>query len=129
MEFVPPGEDRETVNVLYSRGYDGLPTFWCDLDVTFSGGGSFGAWADCVVQAMQSSGRFTNISLKRANGGTTQIIEATEDQAPKMWAITYHVAFFEGGTTIGALTYNAAPEKYDQYRPVVDGMMASFRVR
>lgn len=40
-EFVPPGEINADVYVLYSRGYDGLQTYGCDLTVTLNAGQLF----------------------------------------------------------------------------------------
>lgn len=126
LEFVPPGESSTDVYVLYSRGYEGLSTFWCDLTVTLDAGQSFNSWADCVVNAMEQNGSFADVSHRQANGGKVQTIEARQGDRQLMWGFIY-ARSVTGTVTIGALTFNATPAKFTQFRPYADAMISSFR--
>ena len=128
LEFVPPGESHEDIYILYSRGYEGLPTFWCSIDEALSKGHSFSSWADCIANAMRADGSYANISHRQANGGKIQIVKAQQGDRQKMWAFVYTKSFL-GTITIGALTFSATPAKFDQYHTYVDSMMSSFRAK
>ena len=128
LEFVPPGETNQDVYILYSRGYEGLPTFYCSLEAAQSEGQSFKSWGDCIIDAMKKDGGYESVSHREANGGKIQIIEAIQGNRHNIWAFVFTTSF-TGTITIGALTYSATPDKFDQYRPQADEMMSSFRAK
>ncbi len=128
LEFVPPGESHEEIYILYSRGYDGLPSFSCGFGGALGNGNSLKSWVDCMASAMRADGSYTNISHRQANGGKIQILKAKQGDRQWMWAFVYTKSFL-GTITTGVLTFSATPDKFDQYHSYVDSMMSSFRAK
>lgn len=126
--FVPPVEDADAVRVSF-LDYGSLWGYErCSWSRMSQKGSSFEDWVQCYRGDFLMNGGYLNISVRSLQEGNVQIIEAFREADGK----DYLFAFFSGTDYSGEnrlveVRYQAVPEKYQEYLPIVEQMIGTLR--
>lgn len=126
--FIPPGEDGDAVKIRFGSynplwGYERCP--WNKMKQR---GKSLDKWASCYRSDFLMNDGYIDSSIRDMQGGDIQIIEAHSEIDGKDNLFAYFSgARYDGQYFVVEVRFEAVPEKFEEYLPIVEEMLETLR--